>query len=238
MLYFYYGSKYDSARTAARTKLQEHIDRDSQAPIIRLDSFSFSPERFDDALGSQGLFGGNALVELKDVLEIKEAKDFLIERLADMGTGPSTIIWTERSVDERTLTAISKHTKEAKAFGDRKKESKMPTASFDFAEKCVLNDKRKAWVLFETELRGVHAPEELIGTLMWQYKMVALAHRCATATDAGVSPYSFTKAKTLAQKCSAQTALTTMHALTALYHRAHRGELDLEVALERFILDK
>jgi DNA polymerase III delta subunit len=87
---------------------------------------------------------------------------------------------------------------------------------FDIANAFGAKDKIKAWTLYVSIIEGGEAPEAVAGMLFWKIKTLL----------SGYSPKPFTKDELL--NASAE--------LVDIYHKAHRGECDMEQALEQFIL--
>jgi energy-converting hydrogenase Eha subunit H len=63
-----------------------------------------------------------------------------------------------------------------------------------------------------------------------------LVAEAKTAGEAGVAPFVFTKAKNFLKNYSVPELQTLSSKLVRMYHDAHRGIHDFEIALERFVL--
>ncbi len=84
---------------------------------------------------------------------------------------------------------------------------------FSLANAFAKKDKKKLWMLFQEAMQNDVQPEALVGILAWKAR------------------------STLAQKGIKDTAAVAQSsALVCMYHDAHRGEGDLSLLLERFIL--
>ena len=84
---------------------------------------------------------------------------------------------------------------------------------FSLANAFAKKDKKKLWMLFQEALIDGVQPEALVGILAWKARS-ALSHSGAKDTE----------------------AIAQSSALVRMYHDAHRGEGDLSLLLERFIL--
>jgi hypothetical protein len=63
-----------------------------------------------------------------------------------------------------------------------------------------------------------------------------LAALTNSATEAGMKDYPYRKAKQALQKFSPEELLHLSHSLLELYHQGHKGVVDLQVGLERWVL--
>ena len=84
---------------------------------------------------------------------------------------------------------------------------------FSLGNAYASKDKKKLWLLLQEAYEAGIAPEALVGILSWKARTI-LAQR-------GVKD----------EKAVAQSS-----ALVSMYHDAHRGEGDLSLLLERFVL--
>ena len=78
-------------------------------------------------------------------------------------------------------------------------------------------------------------PEEVHGGLWYQMKNMALIFSGATEEESGLHPFVYKKIKLASTKFSKKECDEILKTLLEMNHRAHRGELDFEVALEQFI---
>ena len=234
MIELYYGGDFDKARDASRTAVDVRTKEGST--VVRIDSNNFSPQALDECIGSQGLFFSRLVVDLKDVCDLAERKEVVLERLNEMAASPNVFVWSERQLDVKSLAEAKKHVALFKDFPAKAKSRPEAPAVFDFAAAVAMKDKKRAWSLYASKIREESSPEETCGTLVWQFKMIVLAHVCMTADEAGVSPYTFSSAKRLATKVSKEEALARLREVVSMYHEAHRGRVDLDAAIEQFAL--
>ena len=84
---------------------------------------------------------------------------------------------------------------------------------FSLSNAYANKDKKKLWLLLQEAYEAGIAPEALVGILSWKARTV------------------------LAQKgAKDEKAVAQSSALVSMYHDAHRGEGDLSLLLERFVL--
>ena len=89
MIELYYGGDFDKTRNAARAAVTAHAAGD--ATVVHIDSNNFAASALDECIGSQGLFFSKLVVDLKDVCDLAERKEIVIERLNEMAASPNIL---------------------------------------------------------------------------------------------------------------------------------------------------
>lgn len=149
----------------------------------------------------------NLVLENSDVLD----KDVL----SAMQDSQNTFVLYE---DKLTQVVIKKYTKYIKeSILCEKKEKATPKSnSFIVADMYAKRDKVGTWTSYIDLINQGESPEAVSGMLFWKIKTMILAN--------STRPYSQTE---LAQSSAY---------LVDIYHQSHSGELDMKIALEKFIL--
>ncbi|MDO8620085.1 MAG: hypothetical protein Q7R64_01920 [bacterium] len=248
MLYFFYGSDKDSAREKANALILSLQKKKPDAELFRLDpssrgepSLGEEPEQWlhaklTELAGSQGLFNNSYLVYLTNVLEDKEVKEIFLERLGEIGESPNVFIMLEGEVDKKTLLAITDVAEKVQLFEGKEEKRKPAFNIFSLTDAFGKRDKKSLWVLYQKAVASGAVPEEIHGILFWQLKSMLVASTARTAGEAGVAPFVFTKAKSFLKNYSVEELQKFSSIFVRMYHDAHRGIHDFEIALERFIL--
>jgi len=117
-----------------------------------------------------------------------------------------------------------------------KKEAGVKFNPFTMAEVLALKDKKSLWFLLQEAKRNHLAAEEIIGTLWWQLKALRLAANTKNAEEAGMKDYPYNKAKRALSNFKTDEVNQLSKKLLNLYHKGHRGEVDLELSLEEWVL--
>jgi len=92
------------------------------------------------------------------------------------------------------------------------------------------------WTLYQQALRHGVVSEELHGVLFWQVKSMLLAMLSKDAKESRLNPFVYSKAKNYAKNFTLPELKKISSQLITMYHRAHRGEVDFDVSLEKFFL--
>lgn len=241
MIQIFYGLDADEILNKTKEATRLFQSKEPKATLV-----VFEDDRFDDALfeeivsGGQSLFGGRCIVLFRRVFDNPETKEAVLARLDDIKNAEHVFVFSERKLDAKTIAAFVK----AGAIMNEcsKKEKNMPEkpfASFALADAFGKRDKKKAWVVFREEIAKGSAAESLHGMLFWQIKNMLLAstYSQAECARAGMKPFVFGKAKAAAKNFSEGELRALSSRVVSLYHRAHEGAGDLEIATERFILN-
>ncbi len=182
--------------------------------IIRLSRQETSKDTIIEYANTQSLFGGMSTIVLENILskdELSLKKDDLI-KLQD---SKKLFVFFE---DKLLLSLEKKYKNYATVeYFEETKIVRIPKLNtFAIADAFTRQDKMNTWILYREAIESGIEPEVISGMLFWKIKIMILtnpkiAHRIL-----------------LQQQSSA---------LVSLYHLAHRGQGDLTIGLEQFILN-
>ena len=108
---------------------------------------------------------------------------------------------------------------------------------FALGDALGARDAFKAWMTYRQAIENGLEPENVLGTLFWQAKSIALASSASSASESGLSPFVFSKAKKYAGNYSHEELNGLVSNLITLYHDGHRGMVDMETGIERLLLN-
>lgn len=198
---------------------------------VHLEAETFSKEAARAALGQADLFGGErpALV-LDQTLVLPEAKEFLEEEGAALVAAATAVFVLEESLPATLRKSLEGVGAEIVIL-EREPERRGPSV-FALAEALGRRDKKNLWVLYRKFLKEVE-PEEIVGILFWQLKIMKLV---LAGEISALNPYVVSKARSFLKNYQREEIDQKLFLLTDLYHRGHRGEEELALGLERFML--
>lgn len=108
--------------------------------------------------------------------------------------------------------------------------------TFTLGDALAARDRKKLWLAFaEGRMSGISA-EEMAGVLWWQIKTMLLAAKTKTALEADAKDYPYDKAKRALTRFAHHEVERTALSLLETIQKSRLGGLDLELALERWIL--
>ncbi len=225
------------ARRKSRELLNALLKKKPDASSFRFDADTFTDSTLDEFVGSQGLFENKYIVVFDRVFLNKEAKEEIVKNIEAIANSSNIFILLEGELDKKTLGILSKKADKVQEFPLKgKTEKKESFNMFALADAFGKRDKKELWMLYLEALRNDAAPEELHGILFWQLKSMIISHVSSDAKTAGLNPFVFKKSKSFAKNYSLQELKELSSRMVAMYHDAHRGLVEFEVALERFVL--
>jgi len=231
MLHLFYGTDRTSVRDAVSTHIEQHHPPD--AALATIDGDTFVPGVIEDALGATSLFGGEQWFIIDTPSNEPELQTAVCDSLAAMAASANTFLVIEGALLAADRKRYETHAASTQQFTAAKSER---FNLFALAEAYTARDKRKLWVLLqEARLSGAR-PEEIIGILWWQSKALRLAAATASAEDAGMKPFPYSKAQQALRNFAPGELERSAQTLLALYHDGHAGVSDIDTALEVWVL--
>lgn len=231
MLKIYCGNDTIGLRQAALEQMEEAREKGFASDHI---------DRADHEVGklaylahNQGLFGGATVYLLDGFGADIEARQELQTAASDLSTSQNMflLLLGPQKAEEKKFW---------KKYADEIREFKIESAgrfdTFALGDALAARDRKKLWLAFvEGKMSGISA-EEMAGVLWWQVKMMLLAAKTKTALEADVKGYPYDKAKRALTRYSRQEVERTALSLLETIQKSRLGGLDLELAIERWIL--
>lgn len=111
---------------------------------------------------------------------------------------------------------------------------------FDLLDAAFSGQTKKALALYAEQRSMKVEPQEILAMIGWQLRQVALAKTAGTKHDlvkeGKVSPYSANKAKAIASRLTLHKLKDLVHSLVVLDARSKRQPIDLDEALQAYIM--
>ena len=236
MLYLIYGSDFEKTRGKARELIADLQKRKPNAEVFRLEDEMVSAGKLDELSGGQGLFERKYIVFADNVFRSAEAKEIVLGKLKDLAESENIFIFLEDELGKTDLKELEKFAEKVQQFSIMLKKEK-PFNVFSLTETLGRRDKRGLWILYQKALTQGFAPEEIHGVLFWQVKAILAAILAKTAEDTSFKPFVFQKSRVFAKNYSATELKNLSSKMVAIYHNSSRAGPDLDMALERLILE-
>lgn len=247
MIYFFFGDDSE-AREKARQLLHSLAEKKPDAPRFVFDALTWSEAAFDELLSAQGLFTPKSLVYCNKVSENALAREFISRGIQALRESPNIFLLVEGpSADSGFTSLLSRYAEKAREF--RKSLEGAPAhrddpraAFFRMTDAFGSRDWRGAWVGIQKLYREGHAPEEIHAMLFWLVKSILLAKGfegdvAEGARDVGMKVFPFRKALGFSRRFERRELEQISSELVSIYHEAHSGGLDFDLALEKLILE-
>jgi hypothetical protein len=246
MIYFYYGTDIELARKKAKVTVDSLIAKKPDATLINIGDEDLSQNKIIELAGSQALFSSKYIVFLHRTFDNKNNKELILKNLKELAGSDNIFIFAEGKMDKTALTKIEKNAEKVQEFAKAEKtlnkKEKLALIGekidfFEFADALGRRDKRGLWVLYQDALAEQVPAEEVHGIFFWQIKSMLLAKKCKTPSEANMKPFPFEKSRGYSRNYKDGELEKISSELVAMYHEAHRGNIDFFVALEKFILE-
>ncbi len=248
MLYVFHGTNTHSAITKASALINSLRTKKSDASYVRVEAGTWTSSIIEEHLGGQGLFLNKYIILLDRVAENVDAKEILPGLASAMNESANIFVVVEGKLNAELKKAFEKSAeKMVECIDIQKQESNLAKSSsginkkeefniFALADALGSRDSFKAWSIYRQAIDSGIEAESIAGTLFWQIKSMILAKTTSTAIEAGLNPFVFGKAKRYSNNYSADELDQWLKNVIGLYHNGHRGKVDLELGLERFLL--
>ncbi|MEK7646325.1 MAG: hypothetical protein AAB381_01365 [Patescibacteria group bacterium] len=241
MLYVFHGTDTQTSVDKAHALVSSLRTKRPDASFVKIDADSWSRGAVEENTGGQGLFSSKYIVFLDRVTEDRTAKEELVDLLPLMKESTNIFIILEGKVVAELKKGFEKYAEKIVETGDSRDKiqdsSKETFNIFALADALGSRNSLMSWTLYRQAVeQGIEA-ESIIGTLFWQVKSMIVAQSASTAPASGLSPFVFSKAKKHAQNYSKEELSGLLERLVVIYHDAHRGMRDSELAVERVMLE-
>lgn len=232
MLTVFYGNDQIKVRSEAH-KYIDSLIKEGQT-VVRIESDNYENGQLLNLSSATVLFGTSPIYLIDTLSNQADSYEELLETLESLATSTETFVVIEKDLnasDKKQFTKYSENLNEYKKAGIETRFN-----VFSMAEALVNKDKRQLWVLLQEAKRNGLSAEEIIGTLWWQLKILRLAMLTKTAEEAGVKDFPYNKAKRALKNFKDGEIESLSFKLLNLYHDGHRGECDIDLALEEWVL--
>ena len=233
MIQLFIGEDTQKARKEARECFERAKDEYPEALISVFDDVSFDSALATDAFVSENLFGGINILYFDGLLDNGKGESFYRNTIQDT----THLVVIREKVMPKDLLVFFERISEIKEYPLIKKIEKREN-SFAIADAVGARDKKRAWVEFERLRRHGGAMEEVHGTIFWAFKSmhIALVLPKADALATGMKEFTYRNYYGFAKKYLKKELEDKLSELKDIYHMGHRGEGELGVLIEQFLL--
>jgi|GEM_PF-950405 len=227
MLYIIVGNDYSKIKKtiAVYTEASE---------CIAISSNPCDYETLDNYIGSRGLFDATKTIIIKNIFSLSEEKSAIHERIADMLTSPHIFLIIEDSITPKEKEEFKNKKVTVQEFSLREQD-KRDTTLFKLADYYRDRDKKNLWLEFCRCIEQGKPAEEIHGILWWQIK--TLLAILLSGSNPGLHPFVYEKNKRAVKNFSLKELQADLLKLLTLYHQARKGQGELAILLEQYILE-
>jgi len=237
MLYLLHGTDTFKARKKLNSLINTLLSKKKDAMLIRVNSENFSPREVLDLADSQGLFESKSIIIFDSIFENTTDKEILLDNSKDLQDSDNVFIILEGKLDKKSITKISKYAEKVQEFDAPKVLAKKSQFNiFELSDALGTRDRKRLWVLYQTGKLHNVSDEEMHGILFWGIKNMLLARNSKSATEAGLSPFVYKKAKGFERNFKDRELENISGTLLQIYHNARRGIKPFNIGFEQFVL--
>ena len=237
MLYLIYGTNIEKAREKSRALYDALREKKPDASAGTLTMENVTPEKIEELTQTQGLFENKQIIYMDRTLENKDVREVMLDKIDAIADSPNIFIFFEGKLTKEVLKKLEKRAEKVTEYESDTEKPKEVGSFFALADALGARDKKRFWTLYRDAIDREAVPEEIHGILFWQVKALALAEKTATAGEAGLNPFVYSKAKRYVSNFKKGEIDALVSRLVHMYHNAHRGKIDFERELEKLALD-
>ncbi|MEK7607692.1 MAG: hypothetical protein AAB484_02085 [Patescibacteria group bacterium] len=237
MFYIIHGTDIEKAREKSHVLFDALKTKKPDASVGTLTAEAVNTDKLDELTQSQGLFENKQIIFMDRTLENKDVREIILEKIDAIKDSPNIFIFFEGKLTKEVLKKLEKRAEKIQEYVLDEETPKEASNFFALADAFGARDKKKLWILFCDAIDRDAVPEEIHGILFWQAKSLALAEKISSANEAGLNPFVYGKAKRFLSNWKKGEIDAMLSKLVRMYHRAHMGEVNFEIELEKFALD-
>lgn len=238
MLYIFCGTDHNQGLNKARNLIASLKTKKPDASYVEVNADNWNDSIIQEHVGGQGLFSSKYIIFLNRVGDKKEILEKVTEFLDTMKESENIFIVHEGKVDAETKKLFEKKADKVVFLDEKEKnDTKRDFNIFSLADAIGAKDNIKAWSIYRQAIGNGLESESILGTMFWQVKSMILAFNAKSATEAGLNPFVYSKVKRHVTNYKEKELLSMSEELINLYHKGHRGMIDLELGIERFLLE-
>lgn len=240
MLYVIHGTDTQKSRKKLQSLVGVLQSKRPDATLFKLSPENWNQSFLEEVLSSVNLFTPKNIIVLDSLVSNKESVDYIEERIGDLAESEHVCVLFDSKINKALLTKLEKKAEKVeehnlKVSSDEGSGKKAPQ-TFAFADALAMRNKVNSWKLFQDLIIDGLPTEEIHGVVWWQFKSIYLAYDAKSAGDVDMKPYTFSKCQNFKKSWKKDELAIFLDGLVDMYHKAHRGDVDFMIELERLCL--
>lgn len=198
--------------TNKREKAYEILSKEG---VVSSHIYSEQIAALEPLISASSLFGDKVIVNLIQTMELASSRDEVTRLFPEMKDSANIFIIDEPFADANRVSRLTKYSE--KVF-DAREEKKERVDVFTLCNLFAKRDKKEAWLEW-MRIRDAESGEAIQGALWWKFQMVWSDTRAGKPTR-----FSLAECEDIGGK------------LMKASIKAHRGEVDLMIEIEKLLL--
>ena len=137
--------------------------------------------------------------------------------------------------DTATVKKIEKVAYKTQEFNLKETKKESPIV-FSITDKLLNRDKKKLWISYIDLIEQGILAEEIHGVIFWAVKNMIIVGKVDGQRESGLAPFPYSKALSGSRNYREEELQKMSTDLVEMTHKVRRGEGDLGVMLEKWIL--
>jgi hypothetical protein len=234
MIYFIYGDS-KNIFTKSNQLIENLVSKNPDATFLKIDKDNFNEYNIDELIGGQSLFTKKQIVYLKRIFEDKDLSEIFLSKIKEIKNSENIFVVAEEKLNKKDFNKIEKNSEKTQIFEVKENKKEKDNSVFQLTDAFGNKDLKKLWSLYVEKVKYIR-PEEIHGILWWQIKSMLSVLKSKDVKDSGLKPFVYNKNKRFNQNFTEEELEEKANQLVILLHKSRRSGLDLETALEKFIL--
>ncbi len=215
MIYLFYGADVETSRTKARALFESLKAKKPDAAFGELVAEELTEDKIRELVSGQGLFSNKCVIFCDNIFSDVEAREIAGQFITELKDSPNIFILLEKQPIKKIFEKLEKNAEKSQEFEEKNTGAKKEWGDFALANAVGARNPLKAWKEYRVLVERDPELEKIHGQIFWKVKQMVLYK---------TPVFSTTELRVMLRK------------LALMYHGAHRGNVDLELSLEKFLL--
>lgn len=235
MLTVLVGADKPARRKRLESLLAPHIKRG--ADVRAYTDVNFNADELRGLAGSTSLFGGSIVCVISNSADSTDMRDELERLIPALAESQHQFFVSENALLAPILKKVESKGGTVEKF-ELKDKPKKDEAFNSFLLTDAFSDRKRslAWPLYRKAISLGVEPRELHGKIFWVVKAMLVSQGAKNAGESGLNPFVYQKAKKGSEKFTKEELSRMAEELTVMFHETMISGIDMETALEAFIL--
>lgn len=237
MFYLIHGDDERKSEEKFSSLLNQLLTKKTNPTVFRINDENFDPAQFEEFIFGQTLFEQKYIVACRRILENKLACEFIETNLASIAASPHIFVFYEKKLPAGMLKKITNEAEKVQTVTDSKLKKKDLFNVFSLGDALNARDRRKLWLIFTQALHYGLPAEEIFWQFSRAVRNLLLVKKTAKPETLGLHPFVLKKTLQASDKFSIEELTDLSDQLVGLFHQVRNGEREMDIALERFVME-
>lgn len=231
MIYAIHGNNIKKIRERVKEIVSSLLHKKPNSNYIRISSDQFTENTFDELVEAQGLFSEKMIIEMNSIISFYDDVEGLFIKMKE---SPHVFIVVEEDIEDEHIKYLKENVYKIEEHNNT--QEKKVENLFSLTDALGLKDKKKLWVEYVKAVARNIPEEEIHGMLFWQIKSMIVSSK-TSEKESKLNPFVYKKAKKYSSNFKEDELNKLSSSLVSIYHDSRRGIVDLNLELERWILN-